>query len=178
MSAAGSDAPLLFRGRGGPLVASAVGMMSGKAAAMFLGFAFWLIAARIAPASHVGIAAAGTAAIMLVTLLSSSGLGAASVVHYHRKLGQTAAKANTDLAVFIGPDSQHAFNAFLESRDLLHGAAIECFDDKTPRIVAKLIEPGDTVLIKASRSMQLERLIPTIKAKLKAQADDMGSTKD
>ena len=67
----------------GALEFSAIGMMAGKGAAMALGFVFWLAAARVAPAGEVGLAASATATIMLVALLGSSGIGAATIVHYH-----------------------------------------------------------------------------------------------
>jgi O-antigen/teichoic acid export membrane protein len=85
--------------RDASLVTSALGMMTGKAAAMFLGFAFWLVAARIAPAAHVGLAAGATSTIMLVTLLSSSGLGAAAIIHYHRNDDQTVAVVDSALTM-------------------------------------------------------------------------------
>ena len=44
--------------------------------------------------------------------------------------------------------------------------------DDTPPQVADRLEPGDTVLLKASRSLRLERLIPAIEAKFgKAPGD-------
>ena len=94
-----ADSSGLPRERSRSLTTSALGMISGKTAAMSLGFAFWLVAARVAPAGDVGLAAGATAAIMLVALLSTSGLGAAAVVHYHRQGERSADVVDTALAL-------------------------------------------------------------------------------
>ena len=41
----------------------------------------------------------------------------------------------------------------------------EPWSDDTPRIIAEQLSPGDTVLLKASRGMALERIIPAIEAR-------------
>jgi UDP-N-acetylmuramoyl-tripeptide--D-alanyl-D-alanine ligase len=94
-------------------------------------------------------------------------LGDASQM-YHRELGERVAASNIDLAIFIGPESQHAADAFAQTRSSEQNQTISEFQDDTPQHVAAMIEPGDTVLIKASRSMRLERLIPAIKSHLDA----------
>ena len=43
-------------------------------------------------------------------------------------------------------------------------------NDETARTVAEAIQPGDAVLIKGSRGMGLERLIPAMEARLHAMA--------
>ncbi|MHC4993553.1 MAG: UDP-N-acetylmuramoyl-tripeptide--D-alanyl-D-alanine ligase [Planctomycetota bacterium] len=83
--------------------------------------------------------------------------------HYHRQLGRRAAESGADLAIFIGHACEHAAAAFASSRPPEQYQLIPDFDDQTPERVAACIEAGDTVLIKASRSMQLERLIPSIR---------------
>lgn len=62
------------------MLTSALGMAGGKASAMFFGFAFWLLAARVASPDQVGLAAGATSTIMLIVLLASSGLAAATVI--------------------------------------------------------------------------------------------------
>ncbi len=62
------------------MVSSALGMVGGKASAMFLGFAFWLAAANLASPDAVGLAAGATSTIMLVVLVASSGIAAAVVI--------------------------------------------------------------------------------------------------
>ena len=64
------------------MVRSGIGLMAGKGAAMGLGFAYWLFAARLYPADVVGIAAAAIAGVMLVSQLGVFGLESAIVARY------------------------------------------------------------------------------------------------
>lgn len=70
----------------------------------------------------------------------------------HRVVGELAWGASLRRFVTVGSLSRGA------------GADIhfEEFSDRTPEDIAALLEPGDTVLLKASRGMRLERLIPAI----------------
>ena len=64
------------------MVGSGIGLMSGKGVAMGLGFAYWLVAARLYPADVVGIAAAAIAGVMLVSQLGVIGIESAIVARY------------------------------------------------------------------------------------------------
>jgi O-antigen/teichoic acid export membrane protein len=64
------------------MVRSGIGLMSGKGVAMALGFAFWLLAARLFPSRDVGIAAAAIAGVMLVSQLGVFGIESAIVARY------------------------------------------------------------------------------------------------
>ena len=68
--------------RGLDMVFSSLGFIVGKAAAMGLGFVFWLIAARLASATAVGLTAGATSAIMLCGQFSLPGVGAALIGCY------------------------------------------------------------------------------------------------
>ncbi|NNF54078.1 MAG: hypothetical protein HKN03_06490 [Acidimicrobiales bacterium] len=90
------------------MVSSALGMVGGKASAMFLGFAFWLAAANLASPGSVGLAAAATSTIMLVVLVASSGVAAAVVIGLAERTRteanrflDTALTATTVLALLV-----------------------------------------------------------------------------
>jgi len=74
--------------------------------------------------------------------------------------------------IFIGQEMcQHA-----ACDDFIDNKQCVCFpewSDNLPEKIAALLDPGDTVLLKASRGMRLERLIPAIEARFgKAQDTD------
>jgi UDP-N-acetylmuramoyl-tripeptide--D-alanyl-D-alanine ligase len=86
----------------------------------------------------------------------------------HRAIGHDLATApahENDLAIFIGE------LATLAGESLAHhwpAERIQTFakcDDALPQAVATLLAPGDTILLKASRGMRLERLLPAIEAR-------------
>lgn len=80
----------------------------------------------------------------------------------HRDLGVTLANAPIDLAILIGPMMLFAAETLSKHwpADRIH--AMPALDDDVAKQTAALLEPGDTVLIKASRSAGLERLLPAI----------------
>ena len=84
------------------MVSSAFGMIGGKSSAMFLGFAFWLIAARVASPDEVGLAAGATSAIMLIVLLASSGLAAATVISLPRNPKRSHDLVDTRMGLSFG----------------------------------------------------------------------------
>lgn len=80
----------------------------------------------------------------------------------HRALGDAVTQSKIDLAIFIGPMSMFAAETAIRRWPASRLHAIPAWSDKIPDQVARLLEPGDLVLIKASRSTGLERLIPAI----------------
>jgi UDP-N-acetylmuramoyl-tripeptide--D-alanyl-D-alanine ligase len=75
-----------------------------------------------------------------------------------------------DLAVFIGDLSRHAADALSQHWPPERVLAFPQWTDALPHQVASLLQPGDLVLIKASRGMRLERLIPAIQARFSTSA--------
>jgi O-antigen/teichoic acid export membrane protein len=69
------------------MTGNGIGMLSGRVAAMALGFLFWLVAAHVAPAGQVGFAAAVVSAMMLCTQFAQLGVGSAfiSLSPVHRR---------------------------------------------------------------------------------------------
>ena len=65
--------------KGLSLVPNSLALIAAKVAAMGLGFAFWLAAARLFEARAVGLAAAAVSAMMLATQLAQMGLGSAVI---------------------------------------------------------------------------------------------------
>ncbi len=63
----------------GSMTRNAFGMVTGRVAAMGLGFVFWLLAAHAAPQAEVGFAAAVVSAMMLCTQLAQLGVGSAFI---------------------------------------------------------------------------------------------------
>jgi O-antigen/teichoic acid export membrane protein len=76
--------------RSHPMMWSSLGLISGKAALMSLGFLFWLLAARRFPAEQVGLTAGAISAIMLGVQLSLLGVGSAFITRYPRYQRQPA----------------------------------------------------------------------------------------
>ena len=68
----------------GSMVRNSVGMISGRAASMALGFLFWLLAARLFPADKVGLTAGVVSAMMLCTQLALLGIGSAFIAYFPR----------------------------------------------------------------------------------------------
>jgi O-antigen/teichoic acid export membrane protein len=61
------------------MTGNAFGMVTGRVAAMGLGFVFWLLAAHAAPQADVGFAAAVVSAMMLCTQFAQLGVGSAFI---------------------------------------------------------------------------------------------------
>ncbi|SRR6266566_1372445 len=61
------------------MTGNAVGMLTGRVAAMGLGFLFWLLAAHVATSRQVGFAAAVVSAMMLCTQFAQLGVGSAFI---------------------------------------------------------------------------------------------------
>lgn len=97
----------------------------------------------------------------------------------HRGIGTLLAKLDgesrqadpqggIDLVIVIGRLSLFIAQALGKAwpTDRVHAIAI--WDDSVPARVAGLLEPGDLVLLKASRGMGLERLVPAIRQRFPA----------
>jgi UDP-N-acetylmuramoyl-tripeptide--D-alanyl-D-alanine ligase len=87
----------------------------------------------------------------------------------HRHIGKFIAElrqpAPVDLAIFLGKLSLFMAEPLARTwpADRIHTFPI--WDDNVPTQVASLLNDGDTILIKASRGMGLERLVPAIRAR-------------
>ncbi len=79
--------------------------------------------------------------------------------HSHRQVGRFVAGMPIDLFVTIGPLAGLAID---EANGPVSCRAYQAWTDDLPDQVVNLLQPGDTVLLKASRGMRLERLIPAI----------------
>jgi UDP-N-acetylmuramoyl-tripeptide--D-alanyl-D-alanine ligase len=88
-------------------------------------------------------------------------LGSASP-EMHRALGESVLSSKVDLAVFIGKLCLFAAETFSRGSPAAKVRVFPAWTDQTPDEVARLLQVGDLVLVKASRSTGLERLIPAI----------------
>ncbi len=84
----------------------------------------------------------------------------------HRGLGELITAMPIDEAVFIGKLSQFAAAALAKNWPQTRVHAIAAWSADTAQHVAALLRPGDVTLIKASRGMGLERLIPVIETRM------------
>ncbi len=85
-----------------------------------------------------------------------------SAPEYHRQLGRSLVQTTLDRVVLIGPLSHHAAQTISEAWP---DGRLDYFDqwtDDLPARIAAMLAPGDTVLIKGSRGMAMERLIPAM----------------
>ena len=81
---------------------------------------------------------------------------------FHRTLGETVADSAIDLAVFVGRLSLFAAEAVNRRGAADRAHAEPTCTDAGADAIAGLLRDGDTVLLKASRGIALERLIPAI----------------
>jgi UDP-N-acetylmuramoyl-tripeptide--D-alanyl-D-alanine ligase len=97
----------------------------------------------------------------------------------HRELGQfitelevrtlkETGRSAIDQVVLIGKLAMFAAGEIGRAWPDSRFTAMPVWDDQVPSRVAQLVQPGDIVLIKASRGMALERVIPAIESKMNA----------
>ena len=77
-----------------------------------------------------------------------------------------------DQLISIGNYAQLMVDAFSPTEGVQDAIAFPEWSDDLPDQVAALLQPGDTVLLKASRGMRLERLIPAIERRFGPAQDD------
>jgi len=77
----------------------------------------------------------------------------------HRRVGELVAASELTRFITIGPLAELAHES---AGHRTCDAHLPEWTNRTPGDVADLLQPGDTVLLKASRGMRLERLIPAI----------------
>jgi O-antigen/teichoic acid export membrane protein len=83
-------------------VSNGLALIAAKVLTMGLGFAFWVIAARLYSAREVGIAAGVVSAMMLCTQLAVLGLGSAFITHFPRFQDRPARLLDTSLTFVAG----------------------------------------------------------------------------
>ena len=84
---------------------------------------------------------------------------------FHRRAGQTAAKAGWDVLVAIGPLA--ALIAAGAAGAGMSAAAIHRFDDSeaAAAVIRDIVRDGDLVLVKGSRGMKTEAVVEALKAR-------------
>lgn len=87
----------------------------------------------------------------------------------HREIGQHILRANAqaEIAHVVVVGTLSAFTAAELTRHWSNDrvSAFAALDDKAAAHIAQLLQPGDAVLLKASRGMGLERAIPAIESR-------------
>ncbi len=87
----------------------------------------------------------------------------------HRMVGSKLTEMNIDMAVFIGRAMMFAAEATTKVWSPSKVHTIAQWDEQTAQQVTSLLQPGDVVLMKGSRGMGLERLVPTIEQRFIAE---------
>jgi UDP-N-acetylmuramoyl-tripeptide--D-alanyl-D-alanine ligase len=92
----------------------------------------------------------------IYVLGSMKELGAESISE-HKKTGKAAIQSGADVLIFYG---EEMYDAYKQADEEAGEKAIYFFDDynKMESMVNSIIDAGDLILVKASRSMKLERL--------------------
>lgn len=82
---------------------------------------------------------------------------------YHRDLGAFVAHTEIDLLLTLGASAAHVVQGALQAGMNAHAIA-ECHDlDSLFTILDCWLEPGDVILVKGSRGMQMERVVEWMK---------------
>ena len=83
----------------------------------------------------------------------------------HRSLGRFVAGLGLDGVLFFGPEAEEAWKGYEEASSRRHGRAQSGwyaeFDELVSRALA-VVPAGGLVLVKGSRSLELERLVPPL----------------
>lgn len=87
----------------------------------------------------------------------------------HRAIGEKIVESQADIAVLIGRLSLFTAETVCRYWPPQRVHMLGEWSDDAPREVAALLEPGDTVLVKASRVMGLERLVPAMAERFAAK---------
>ncbi len=82
----------------------------------------------------------------------------------HREVGRRVAALGAAEFVGAGPLMRHAVDAAREA-GLLDSHHVETFEDTVALLLKRLV-PGDTLLVKGSRKMRMERVVDTLVARL------------
>lgn len=79
-------------------------------------------------------------------------------LRFHAELGAHARSVGVELLIVVGPLSRHTGTGF--------GRGVQWVEDAAAAaaLVPQLLEPGDTVLLKASRGVELERVADALRA--------------
>ena len=101
-------------------------------------------------------------------------LGAEEVV-LHRNIGALAARLGLDLLVTVGDHGRHiadgALSAGMPPARVRHAATTDEAADEAARVA----EPGDFILVKASRGMRLERVLEALAVRFTASQQNPGA---
>jgi UDP-N-acetylmuramoyl-tripeptide--D-alanyl-D-alanine ligase len=77
---------------------------------------------------------------------------------YHEEIGRYASEVGVDLLVAVGPLARHYIDGQTEIPAVQTAPDVE----RAASLLAELLQPGDCVLVKASRAMGLEQLAEAI----------------
>ena len=77
---------------------------------------------------------------------------------------ELAKATELSIVAFIGPLSSHGADVVLESDADLMVVQLTTLDEVLCEGLAGMIEPGDSVLIKGSRSQALERVVESVRS--------------
>ncbi|MHC4976229.1 MAG: glutamate ligase domain-containing protein, partial [Planctomycetota bacterium] len=76
----------------------------------------------------------------------------------HEDIGRTIAEHDIDVLITVGDASRHAATCALHNRPTITTHHVEALDDTSLDLLVSSLLPGDAILLKASRSMRLERI--------------------
>jgi UDP-N-acetylmuramoyl-tripeptide--D-alanyl-D-alanine ligase len=124
------------------------------------------MASSLAVLAHYPKPAAGRRIAILGDMLELGQRGP----ELHRALGEQVSSLDVDAVLFVGRLSLFGAEAAARNWPQNRVHAFPSITDAAAAQVAALLRPGDVVLLKASRGMALERLIPAIESHLNTKA--------